>query len=1119
LHIYSGKYRTQSHKIKQSFHRSTDKRVLLGLTNNISQELIPIIMKKLYSIIGTALAALCLMQVHADTRKRGTDRHSLVASTAKTWSASVRTVKTAQPLPDGSQDNPVSASSLRQRPPRTAEPDAEPAVPSLRSIMRAEAQDLPYSNTFDTSESLDGMTIIDANHNDETWTWRKGEVRVRYDSYMAMDDWLITPPLNLEAGKMYDVSIKARQGSENYTERIELKCGSGATAADMTIQIVPPTDVTATATLKGYIAVETSGEYYVGIHAISDPDTDYLYIDDLEIVEGVSANAPAAVAGLSVTPDASGTPAATVSFNLPDKEVSGAGLTTIDKVEISCGDALLETLTDLTPGAHIERHYTGLPNGTNTFTVVAYSADCAGMPASATVFVGVHAPAVPTNVVAAETDTYGEVTLTWDASTTDIDGNPISREYVTYIVGKNTGSSWRAIAMDIAGTSYTFQAVSPGSQELVQYAVFAQTAGGTSEGCRSNMVAAGTPYTLPYAESFADASTDLVAGITRVRGYGSWYLADDKTFSDAVSQDGDNGFAYYESAAQYDEAALCSGKIAITGTAPVLSFYYQTLGEDDTNEIIVKIDAGEGPEAVKYVPQSGNVGEWRRAMVPMAAYVGKTVRLYFHAVANFNVYTFLDNISITESAARSLAVASFSAPSQVYAGTRFNLPVILLNEGSELAENYTLTLYRDGNRMAEKSVPVTPYEDCVVSFSDVVCVLDAGEHSYSAALSYDGDDNPDDNTTGQLTVNVVVPDFPTITISGEQNENSEAFISWTAPDLGEQGAIDIVEDFEDPGYEAFATTDFGMWKLYNYADTDTWPYDDSSWKFPGIGTSFGFILMDPDAAGLGALCAGYNGDPAPESGSGRCLQAFAHKQIANNAWLVSPVLSGEAQTIRFMARSLDPASYNPEQFMVLYSTGSDDPGAFIPVDFASGDPQGAPLEWTEYTASLPEGARHFAIYSYSDQRYVLSIDDISFKGYLNPFAELEIKAYNLYRDGKLLAQIPAGQTTYADSAEPSGVHAYSASVLYNMGESQLSNEVSVAMSGIVGITADTAASIRTCAGSIIVEHAAGAEITVASPDGRLIARVTDKDNVAIAVAAGIYVVRAGNTTAKVAVMQ
>ena len=76
-------------------------------------------------------------------------------------------------------------------------------------------------------------------------------------------------------------------------------------------------------------------------------------------------------------------------------------------------------------------------------------------------------------------------------------------------------------------------------------------------------------------------------------------------------------------------------------------------------------------------------------------------------------------------------------------------------------------------------------------------------------------------------------------------------------------------------------------------------------------------------------------------------------------WLISPELYDCGQEIVFYARSIQEKDL--EDFQVLYSMDSDKIEDFEVLD----QYEQIPWQWTRYVAHLPEGARYFAIRSYS----------------------------------------------------------------------------------------------------------------------------------------------------------
>jgi len=85
---------------------------------------------------------------------------------------------------------------------------------SVTNAQNAQAEPLtpPYSETFADESFLESYTIIDSNQDGTKWELYLGSAQISYNSELDMDDWLITPALNLEGGKMYSFSIEIMTG-------------------------------------------------------------------------------------------------------------------------------------------------------------------------------------------------------------------------------------------------------------------------------------------------------------------------------------------------------------------------------------------------------------------------------------------------------------------------------------------------------------------------------------------------------------------------------------------------------------------------------------------------------------------------------------------------------------------------------------------------------------------------------------------------------------------------------------------------------------------------------------------------------------------------------------------
>ena len=83
-----------------------------------------------------------------------------------------------------------------------------------------------------------------------------------------MDDWLMTPPVHLEAGNTYAYRVGLHSVRDEYPEDFEIRMGTEPKGDAMTTEIVEPTVLAsqAVAFYDRFIEVEETGDYYIGIH-------------------------------------------------------------------------------------------------------------------------------------------------------------------------------------------------------------------------------------------------------------------------------------------------------------------------------------------------------------------------------------------------------------------------------------------------------------------------------------------------------------------------------------------------------------------------------------------------------------------------------------------------------------------------------------------------------------------------------------------------------------------------------------------------------------------------------------------------------------------------------------
>lgn len=979
-----------------------------------------------------------------------------------------------------------------------------PAVPSNTVVLGPIVP--PFADSFGSADAIDLYTVADANNDGITWEAEDGTLFAGYNSRLAMDDWLITPKVKVEAGKSYDVSMKAWAKGARYFERLEVKYGVSADPAALTETVIAPTDIKTTAdapaTLTGTLRATADGYIYIGVHGISDADKLGLYIDDLSISEGVADAAPDVVTGLSANGDPNGALTVTLNFNAPSKSIDGNALTALEKIEITRDGDLVETISQPAPGS--ARSFTDRLEATGTYhyAVTAYNAAGRGKTAKIDAFCGLDIPGAPQNVALVENPSNpGEVTVSWDAVTVDHKGNPISSALLTYSVYAITDSYERIPMVEgIGDTEYTLQAVAPGDQDFVQFCVFAYTNEGESEGTMTPLLAVGTPYQGMW-ESFADGDVNHIFG-TDGDDSAFWDIYPDQTILSA--QDGDNGFAALSGNYIGESADLITGKISLAGmTNPSLTLWVYTVADDDTNilDIYVSEAGGEPILVKKNVSNEGATG-WNRVTVPLDRYAGKVVQVILHGTLDAYGLLAVDNIKVGPLYDNDLMAQSLSVPERVNAGQDFTVDVTVVNEGLNSMTGGKVTLYADGEAVAEEECPsLLAGGMATVTFGRTMHPLAEEAVAFHATVSHADDLNPANNTTGVAEVYPVVSRLPEPTaLEGKLSEEKGAALSWSAPDLS--GGVNemMTESFE--GGEAFAHSYEG----WTFVDADGHTVGGfTNQEIPGITpnvTTASFFVFDS-----GDDYPQFNSTYAAHSGDRFLAALFSYQDFTTNDWAISPRLSGEAQKIRFYARSYQE-DY-PEKIEMLYSLGGKELTEFTAVKSVAQVPEA----WTLYEFEVPEGATYFAVRSCATASFMLMLDDFTFIPDESIMPEL--KGYNVYRNGERVTASPVSDRVYTDLTGPNAENAYRVTAVYDRGESRGSNEVRVATSGIDAAEA-TGPVVYGARGAVVVRGAEGLKITVAATDGKTVYSAVARDSeVTVPVGAGVYVVKAGAVVAKV----
>lgn len=974
----------------------------------------------------------------------------------------------------------------------------------------------PYLNEFSDEKSLDGWTIEDANGDNETWVYDLAEQGVTISfGPSASDDWLISPPVRLEKGKAYHISFDVRGRSTTWHQLVELKYGMAAEGKAMTGTLSDPVKLTDQkfVSVGDILIPEEDGVYYIGLHDISEADQLAVLCDNFRIQEGVSVLAPGEATGINISPDINGGLSAEINFTSPDKDIVGNALKSLDKVELFRGDVLLATFDAPGIGKSLSFYDTVEEKGLYTYRVTGHNAYGCGLTAEARNYIGGAEPEAPSSVTLIGTPGEGSVTVTWNAVTKDIYGNPVDPTNVRYVVYNTLSPTPDPIVSGHEGTTYSFTVADAGSQSFAQCAVAACNAAGEGEATVSDMIAVGTPY-AGFHENFADGETHYNFGVMS-EGEATWRMCTDATFADGIkSRNGDNGFLACRSGGPGVAADLITGLVSLKGIDnPGVSFYTYNIvdGEDDdNNELRVYV---KGEEENEYnLLLDGEINDlcegrpgWKRISLPLNGYEGQTIQVKFTAIQVLFMYTMLDDISISTIPDYDMAIIGFSADDLVMAGSKFNAKACVANYGALPAGQFNVSLYTAGMSEPVETVTVEalkPGTVLDVDFETVLSPFATDAVEYYAEVDFSGDSDFGNNRSESQSVAVMRSYVPEVTdLAGDYTE-AGVRLTWSEPDI-DSCIPTVTHNFEDG--KSFADS-YGTW---TFVDCDGTPIGGfQGIDLPGItggSTTGSFWVWDTNIAGTGNVTF------EAHSGSRYLFSLYRVDDGEADDWAISPELQGCAQTVSFYARSYSNSEALAEKIEVYYSTSSVNPSDFIRIEGAGAEH--VPAEWTLFSADLPEGARYFAIRSCAVGAFMLMVDDVTFSP-AGATLDASLLGFDIYRNGIKINDAAVEDFEFTDINVVYGErYVYNVVALYDVGMSRPSEDVTIAVSGVETIADDI--TIRSIPGGIEVFNAAGKQLTVTDMRGVVIFSGNISGRTFVKADQGVYAVKAGTAFRKV----
>lgn len=913
------------------------------------------------------------------------------------------------------------------------------AARPVRSAQRASESGatLPYKQMFDDESTFSAITVIDANQDGTTWKMSaaNGYASVKYADDGG-NDWLVLPQMKLSVGRMYKFACKITTPyAPNWPERVGVYYGSEATASALTNAIQKDSLLRtndAAHEYERYFTVAQDGNYFIGIHSGGNQFS--VIADSIFVEEGPIFAAPDSVTALKAAFDATGALKATVSFTTPTKTVAGDALQAITKVEVYRGESLIKTFESAAVGESLSYTDTEATAGFNTYRVVAYNAVGFGYNNYVRVYVGEDVPSAPTNVRVTASD--GVAKITWTAPTVGQNGGYVDTPNLYYGIQDNSNN---VITYEAKGTSYNASFDDSGEQAYLMYAVFAGNQKGYSTGAASNSIIKGTPYQLPFSETFPASGKTYFWGINIPEtSYSTWAIS--------------GGSASYSGSYRAgDEATLYSGKIDVRKVAePVLEFdyWYRANSGDMPLEVRI-ISEGKDTTTVKSIAFTNysQAKDFEQVRVPLSDYKTKKFIQVAYYIKTGDSYTraAIDNVRVRDYYGYDLKVSA-EAPDTATAGDEISVKATVENIGSKVAGGYKVNLYEAGKVIAtQDGTDLQPDAKKTFTFKVPVTTLKPSL-TFKVVADFASDADNSNNTSDEMTTPVALPVHPTPTDLTAAAEGSGVKLGWTAPDYTDY-TVPTIDGAED--YESFIIDSIGGWTTVDKDSlatrasmrVDTYPV-----TYTHQGEKMAFIVMDPTKAGAPYWNYFYDAASGWQPNNGdKYFASFGSTEGANDDWLISPELDGRAQTISFSVHG-----YGSEKYEVLYSTTDRNTDSFTSV----ASEKAVATVWTKASFNLPAGAKYFAIRNISAKRaYYLFIDDITFNA-ASKRGILTLSGYNVYRDGEKLNTELLPATSFTDAKAAEGTHTYQVTAVYNLGESaSASCEYEVA-SGIVTAAAD-----------------------------------------------------------------
>lgn len=454
--------------------------------------------------------------------------------------------------------------------------------------------------------------------------------------YSTKDVWLISPAIQLEGGKTYNVTYKYAMSSQEMCN-VSIYC---AKASD--VETLRATDALfdgSTAVGTGYTKEEDfnnlltctvtpaeTGEYYIGIWDNTAREANgYLCIAEFSVAPAAAGTAPGVPTDFSVVADPNGALNVAIEVSAPVNDASGNPLSGKVTLELLRGETLIKSWPDLDPGSIVMFTDYNATNGMNLYSVRAVNSDGTSNVVSQQVKVGMEIPNALKSFTAIQT-TPGYVKFVWEKPDSDIKGTIIQDKSLVKVKIEAYDDTDALVKTfeNIEGDNTTLQVVeAAGDQKFYTFRAYAVTTAGESVMIETKGVAIGTPSTLPYCEDFKGGVATQPLYMSNYETFRAYW--DIYTVTDMVTFE-DKNIARFTTGGHGSIASIYSGLINIPADAEAewTLEYAASSGTATGHTLILLINDGEGWAEVN--TYDINSSAYNQAKVDLSSYAGGTIQ-------------------------------------------------------------------------------------------------------------------------------------------------------------------------------------------------------------------------------------------------------------------------------------------------------------------------------------------------------------------------------------------------------------------------------------------------------------------------------------------------------------